>query len=82
MSRGHGWVQRGVLDALICSKGHGLTVDELFAAIFPDVDIGEKHRQGVRRALRKLRSSGDLQLIRKGKLNVRGWRYIVRSVVA
>lgn len=82
MSRGHGWVQRGVLDALVSSKGQGLTVDELCAAVFPNVQIEVKHRQSVRRALRKLESSGSLQLIRKGQLDMRGWYYVVRSVVA
>jgi predicted transcriptional regulator len=71
-----------VLDALICSKGHGLTVDELCAALFPDGEIAEKHRQSVRRALRNLASVGELKLVRKGKVDVGGWRYIVRCVVA
>jgi hypothetical protein len=81
MSRGLGIVQMRILTALQAELGKQFTVEQLCSLVFPGEVIQTKHRQSVRRAIRCLRKTNGLQVIRAGHLKSSGWHLTIRCDV-
>jgi len=77
VSRGLGRVQRCVAEAFEAQPNRRFTVEELAKLAFPGETIQRKHREAVRRALRRLEPELGLQKYRAGVLRVSGWRYVI-----
>lgn len=77
MSRGLGRVQRCIAEAFEVEPSKRFTVEELAKLAFPGETIERKHREAVRRALKRLEPELSLQKYRAGVLRVSGWRYVI-----
>jgi len=59
MSRGHGFVQRGILEA-VSEPGVELTISETAASVFEVEDVEPRQYESTRRGAHKLRTEGLL----------------------
>jgi hypothetical protein len=58
MSRGHGRVQRAILEAVAASRDYGTTIPDLVWRCYPGEEATEAHAVAVRRAVRRLIAEG------------------------
>jgi len=77
MSRGLGRVQRCIAEAFEAQPSKRFTVEDLAKLAFPGETIQRKHREVVRRALRRLEPELGLHKSRAGVLRDAGWRYVI-----
>jgi hypothetical protein len=77
MSRGLGRVQRSIIEVFEKEPGRRFTIAELSALAYPGETIERKHREAVRRALKRLEPELGLHKFRVGFLRVSGWRHVI-----
>lgn len=77
MSRGLGRVQRCIVEAFESQPTRRFTVDELAALAYSGETIQRKHKEAVRRALKRLQPELGLHKYRAGFLRVSGWRHVI-----
>lgn len=77
MSRGLGRVQRCFAEAFEGQPSRRFTVEELAKLAFPGETIQRKHKEAVRRALKRLEPELGLHKYRAGFLRVSGWRHVI-----
>ena len=77
MSRGLGHVQGCIVDAFEEHPRRRFTVVELAALAYPGETIQRKHKEAVRRALKKLEAELGLWKCRVGHPGAFGWRHVI-----